>query len=246
LRVNGNRNVRGSQSPDCVAEAGGFEPLHLHSKVVGCVPCWQKSRVTNERRQMRALRDSECSGSDSQMQRFESRHLANSDSEKQRFESSRSNSQKMERFESCRPSQAVRSLRAMSGLQKYARHSRELARRCAVFEAAACYHRLLGECRRVMQRAWNGGAAAPAVGSRIVDLEFPLAAEPADHVDFPTHLGHRHVSADRGHWVPVVQLPILWAKATAANRTQTFPAGSMAGSAGRHCRFFIAPAKSTL
>jgi hypothetical protein len=31
--------------------------------------------LTNERRQMRALRDSECSGSDSQMQRFESRHL---------------------------------------------------------------------------------------------------------------------------------------------------------------------------
>ena len=34
-----------------------------------------ESGVTNERRQMRALRDSECSGSDSQMQRFESRHL---------------------------------------------------------------------------------------------------------------------------------------------------------------------------
>jgi hypothetical protein len=51
-----------------------------------------------------------------------------------------------------------------------------------------------------MQRAWNGGAAAPAVGGRIVDFEFPFPAEPADHVDFPTHLGHPHLSADRGHW----------------------------------------------
>ena len=38
-------------------------------------------------------------------------------------------------FESHMPSQAVRSLWAMSGLQKYARHSRELARRHAVSEA---------------------------------------------------------------------------------------------------------------
>ena len=31
-----------------------------------------------------------------------------------------------------------------------------------------------------MQRTWNGGAAAPAVGGRIVDFKFSLAAEPAD------------------------------------------------------------------
>src|SRR6266540_5980770 len=38
-------------------------------------------------------------------------------------------------FESDLPSQPVRSLWAMSGLQKYARHSRELTRRYAVSEA---------------------------------------------------------------------------------------------------------------
>ena len=42
-------------------------------------------------------------------------------------------------------------------------------------------------------------AAAPAVGDRIVDFEFSLAAEPADHVDFPAHLGHRHLGPCRGH-----------------------------------------------
>jgi hypothetical protein len=31
--------------------------------------------------------------------------------------------------------------------------------------------------------------AAPAVSRRIVDFEFALAAEPADNVDFPAHLG---------------------------------------------------------
>src|SRR5437879_9389318 len=36
---------------------GPTHALHLDSKVVGCAPCWQKSGVTNERRQMRALRD---------------------------------------------------------------------------------------------------------------------------------------------------------------------------------------------
>src|SRR5947207_2032842 len=38
-------------------------------------------------------------------------------------------------FESHMPSQRVRSLRAMSGLQKYVRHSRELARRHVVSDA---------------------------------------------------------------------------------------------------------------
>ena len=52
---------------------------------------------------------------------------------------------------------------------------------------------------RVMQRARNGGAAAPAVGGRIVDFELALAAEPADHVDFAVHLGHRHLGARGGH-----------------------------------------------
>src|SRR5215510_2404914 len=51
-----------------------------------------------------------------------------------------------------------------------------------------------------MQRARNGGAAAPAVGRRIVDFEFALAAEAADNVDFPAHLGHRHLGAGGGHW----------------------------------------------
>src|SRR5262245_634175 len=50
-----------------------------------------------------------------------------------------------------------------------------------------------------MQRTWNGSAAAPAVGGRIVDFKFSLAAEPADHIDFPAHFGHRHLGAGRGH-----------------------------------------------
>src|SRR5437870_11307385 len=51
-----------------------------------------------------------------------------------------------------------------------------------------------------MQRTRNGGAAAPAIGRRIVDFEFALAAEAADNVDFPAHLGHRHLGAGGGHW----------------------------------------------
>src|SRR4029453_13137967 len=46
----------------------------------------------------------------------------------------------------------------------------------------------------------NGSAAAPAIGRRIVDFEFALAAEAADNVDFPAHLGHRHLGAGGGHW----------------------------------------------
>jgi hypothetical protein len=51
-----------------------------------------------------------------------------------------------------------------------------------------------------MQRAWNGGAAAPTVGRRIVDFKFALAAESADNIDFPAHLGHRHLGTGGGHW----------------------------------------------
>src|SRR5438034_9550679 len=51
-----------------------------------------------------------------------------------------------------------------------------------------------------MQRTRNGGAAAPAIGRRIVDFEFALAAEVANNVDFPGHLGHRHLGAGGGHW----------------------------------------------
>src|SRR5262245_1458743 len=51
-----------------------------------------------------------------------------------------------------------------------------------------------------MQRARNGNATAPAVGGRIVDFKFALAAEAADNVDFPAHLGHRHLGAGGGHW----------------------------------------------
>src|SRR5262245_21832867 len=51
-----------------------------------------------------------------------------------------------------------------------------------------------------MQRTRNGGAATPAIGGRIVDFEFALAAEAADDVDFPAHLGHRHLGAGGGHW----------------------------------------------
>src|SRR6516165_10384925 len=51
-----------------------------------------------------------------------------------------------------------------------------------------------------MQRARNWGAAAPAIGRRIVDFEFALTAEAADNVDFPAHLGHRHLGAGGGHW----------------------------------------------
>src|SRR5262245_6041597 len=51
-----------------------------------------------------------------------------------------------------------------------------------------------------MQRTRNGGAATPAIGGRIVDFEFALAAEAADNVDFPAHLGHRHLGAGGGHW----------------------------------------------
>src|SRR5438876_9694199 len=51
-----------------------------------------------------------------------------------------------------------------------------------------------------MQRARNGGATAPAVGRRIVDFKFALAAEAADNVDLPPHLGHRHLGAGGGHW----------------------------------------------
>src|SRR5262249_58547522 len=42
----------------------------------------------------------------------------------------------------------------------------------------------------VMHRARNGRAAAPAVGSRIIDFEFELAAEPAEPVNPVTHLGY--------------------------------------------------------
>src|SRR5215475_2662317 len=51
-----------------------------------------------------------------------------------------------------------------------------------------------------MQRARNGGPTAPAVGRQIVDFKFALAAEAADNVDFPAHLGHRHLGAGGGHW----------------------------------------------
>jgi hypothetical protein len=51
-----------------------------------------------------------------------------------------------------------------------------------------------------MQCARNGGVAAPAVGRRIVDFEFALAAEAANNVDFPAHLGHRHLGSGGGHW----------------------------------------------
>src|SRR6266566_1063982 len=51
-----------------------------------------------------------------------------------------------------------------------------------------------------MQRTRNGGATAPAIRRRIVDFEFALAAEAADNVDFPAHLGHRHLGAGGGHW----------------------------------------------
>src|SRR6516162_946339 len=51
-----------------------------------------------------------------------------------------------------------------------------------------------------MQRARNWGAAAPAIGRRIVDFEFALATEAADNVDFPAHLGHRHLGTGGGHW----------------------------------------------
>jgi hypothetical protein len=48
-----------------------------------------------------------------------------------------------------------------------------------------------------MQRARNGGAAAPAVGGRIEHFELALATKPADNVDLAAHLGHRHLSAGR-------------------------------------------------
>src|SRR5262245_18992860 len=51
-----------------------------------------------------------------------------------------------------------------------------------------------------MQRTRNGSAAAPAIGRRIVDFEFALAAEAAYNVDFPAHLGHRHLGAGGRHW----------------------------------------------
>src|SRR6266566_773042 len=51
-----------------------------------------------------------------------------------------------------------------------------------------------------MQRTRNGGATAPAIVRRIVDFEFALAAEAADNVNFPAHLGHRHLGAGGGHW----------------------------------------------
>src|SRR5262249_46800668 len=51
-----------------------------------------------------------------------------------------------------------------------------------------------------MQRARNGGAAAPAIGRRIVDFEFALAAEAAHNVAFPAPLGHRPLGAGGGHW----------------------------------------------
>jgi hypothetical protein len=54
--------------------------------------------------------------------------------------------------------------------------------------------------RRVMQRTWNGGAAALAIGRRIADFEFALAADSADNVDFPAHLNHRHLGTGGGHW----------------------------------------------
>src|SRR5262245_41694996 len=39
-----------------------------------------------------------------------------------------------------------------------------------------------------------------AIGARIVHFEFTLAAEAADNIDFPVHLGHRDLSAGGGHW----------------------------------------------
>src|SRR5262249_38730380 len=51
-----------------------------------------------------------------------------------------------------------------------------------------------------MQRTRNGGATPPAVGARIIHFEFALATEAADNIDFPAHLGHRHLGAGGGHW----------------------------------------------
>ena len=76
-----------------------------------------------------------------------------------------------------------------------------VGRRPALDEAADDVEFVLqAHRRRVMQRARNGGAAAPAVPGRIVHFEFALAAEPADNVDFLAHLGHRHLGAGGGHW----------------------------------------------
>jgi hypothetical protein len=44
-----------------------------------------------------------------------------------------------------------------------------------------------------------GSAAAPAVGSRIIDFEFELAAEPAEDVNPVTYLSYRHLRAFSGH-----------------------------------------------
>jgi hypothetical protein len=58
----------------CRAVLSGIHPILKETRIF--IRNWlgalvgEKSGVTNERRQMRALRDSECSGSDSQMQRF--------------------------------------------------------------------------------------------------------------------------------------------------------------------------------
>ena len=71
--------------------------------------------------------------------------------------------------------------------------------------------------RRVMQRARDRGAAAPAVGGRIVDLELALAAEAADHVDLAVHLGDRHLGARGRHRRAGGPAALPCASAAAAN-----------------------------
>ena len=51
----------------------------------------------------------------------------------------------------------------------------------------------------VMDRAGDGRAAAPAVGGGVIDFQFELAAEAAEHVDLAAHLGDRDLGALRGH-----------------------------------------------
>src|SRR5262245_38627345 len=69
-----------------------------------------------------------------------------------------------------------------------------------------------------MQRTRNGSAAAPAIGRRIVDFEFALAAEAADNVDFPPTSATATSVRDEGIGLLMIQRPMPWAKDAVTSR----------------------------
>src|SRR5262249_56889541 len=90
--------------------------------------------------------------------------------------------------------------------------------------------------RWVMQRGWKGGAVAPGAGGRIEVFKFSLAAEPADHIDFPAHFGHRHLGAGRGHRAARGPTPEALGKGSSSEQGTADEQRCSEGSEPRHVR----------